>query len=88
MTTPDQAIAASDAETLDRAAEILVRRYGLLTSGDLYAALRNRAEAIRAETGLPPVPSLALIGRTQPSGQVAENTETEPGHGYWESGDM
>jgi hypothetical protein len=88
MTTPDQAIAASDAETLDRAAEVLARRYGLLTSGDVYAALRNRAEAIRAEAGLPAVPSLALIGRTQISGQVAEDAETEPGHGYWESGGM
>lgn len=86
MTTPDQAIAASDAEIFDQAAAALVRRYGLLTSGDIYAALRNRAEAIRRENGLPPVASLRVIPAVKSpatSGEVEE-----PGHGYWESGDM
>ena len=52
---------AFDAGVLDLAAEVLARRYGLLTSGDIYHALRNRAEAIRAEEGLPPVESLRVI---------------------------
>ena len=70
MTTPEQNRAATDAAILDAAAGVIVSRYGLLTSGDIYTALRNRAEAIRAEGGLPPVPSLQIIGWAQPSGLV------------------
>lgn len=41
----------SDASVLERAAEIMRRRYGLLTAGDVVKALRNRAEAIREGEG-------------------------------------
>jgi hypothetical protein len=49
MQTPEQIRAANEAETLEQAAAILLRRYGLLTAGDLIGGLRNRAEAIRGE---------------------------------------
>jgi len=45
--TPEEIRAADDAEALDRAADVLTRRYGLLTAGDLVKGLRNRAGAIR-----------------------------------------
>jgi hypothetical protein len=86
MTTPDQNAAASDASVLDAAAGVLLSRYGLLTSGDLYTALRNRAQAIRRENGLPPVESLQAVSTARPVETAAE--PEEPGHGYQESGDL
>jgi hypothetical protein len=40
-------LAQDDAAALERAAKILLRRYGLLTAGDMVKVLYNRATAIR-----------------------------------------
>jgi hypothetical protein len=62
MEPADQYHSEKDAALLERAAEVLQRRFGRLTSGDLIDGLTGAALSLRTRTGDSPViKPLALV---------------------------
>lgn len=82
----DRAMDEDDAGTLEDAAEVLQRRFGKLTAGDLITGLTGAAASIRAKGGIiKPVepPEVTEAADSQDDDQY----DPEHPHGYWEKGD-
>jgi hypothetical protein len=101
METTDQAGTAieADARVLEAAADVLKRRFGMLTAGDLISGLTGAAVSIRARGGIikPVIPG--TTGSNKPrlrrlneprngtlERKLDEPWNDEPGHGYHEAG--
>lgn len=71
----------TDIYFLEGAVEVLQRRFGRLTAGDLIAGLTGAAASIRAQGG--------IIRPAAPGDAEADDSHDggEHPHGYWEAGD-
>jgi hypothetical protein len=74
MEPADQYHSEKDAALLERAAEVLQRRFGRLTSGDLIDGLTGAALSLRARVGDSPV--------IKPAEEPASEQKPEPAEGW------
>jgi len=89
MDTNDPAGTAieADARVLENAAEVLRRRFGVLTAGDLINGLASCTGLLRSGTGI-----IKPAQAQEPRNGILvlpldEQRDDEPGHGYHEQGD-
>lgn len=79
----------ADARVLEAATEILKRRFGMLTAGDLINGLTGAVASIRAQGGIikPVIPGTTGSNKPRLRRLNEPEDQEEPGHGYWEAGD-
>jgi hypothetical protein len=82
----------TDAYFLEGAVEVLRRRFGKLTAGDLITGLEGAVASIRARGGIirPAQADEDAVGAQARAGQQLAGdfwADEEPGHGYHEAGD-